>query len=224
MSSKTIGWTIPVVGATIAVLIAAGVTTWLIPRGDYGQTEDGFAPVHRTALRTADAQSAQAIEDFFYYSCPHCRSFEPSLEAWAKNAGAQDGRNALTRIPVTGGRPELKREAALFYALESMGAIPRVQEDVFQTVARSPDFPASDAEIVSWAAKEGLSPAVLLAAFHSPDMETRIAGGDAAFRALDLSAVPALAVHDRWIVTPATAGGMESMTHVLDKALRAAPR
>lgn len=224
MNSRRIGWTLPVIGATLAVFVATGLSTWLQPRADYRRTDQGFALAHASLPSQSRANAANEVVTFFYPACPHCRDFEPSLEAWAARGSAQGDGRTLKRIPVTGGRADLKREAALIYALESLGAIPRLEEAVFEAVARTPDFPASDAQIASWAAQEGLSPAALLAAYHEPDMDARIAAGDNAFRALGLTAVPAVAVHDRWIVTPDTADGVAGMIRGVENALRTTQR
>lgn len=190
------------------------------PNGDYKRTDTGYDLAQtRSVLATATASERNVVVDYFYYGCPHCRAFEPMLEVWAKQLGPTV---ILKRVPVTGGRPELAREAALFNALDSLGAIPRLQEAAFQAVARKADFPASDHDLAEWAREEGIEAQRLVDAYHAPDMLERIDAGDKAFRAMDLSAVPAIAVRGRWIVTPATAGSIEGMVGAMTGALGAA--
>ena len=50
-------------------------------------------------------------------------------------------------------------------------------------------------------------------------MQTRIDASDKAFRVIDLSAVPVIAVHGRWIVTTATAGSIEGIPGAMTAAL-----
>ena len=52
----------------------------------------------------------------------------------------------------------------------------------------------------------------LVVACHAPDMQTRIDASDKALRAIDLSAVPPIAVHGREVVTAAATGSIEGST------------
>ncbi|MBB5547773.1 DsbA family protein [Paraburkholderia fungorum] len=222
MSQWTKGWKAPVISATVGALIAAGVSAWIHPHDDYKRTDVGYELAQTPSiLPDAAAAERDVVTDYFYYGCPHCRAFEPMLEAWARQHGPSV---TLKRVPVTGDRAELTREADLFYALDSIGAIPRLQEAAFQIVARNADFPASDHDLAEWATEEGIEPQRLVEAYHAPDMQARIDAGDKAFRAKDLAAVPAIAVHGRWIVTAATAGSIENMPGAMTGALSAAQR
>ncbi|MGF6603279.1 thiol:disulfide interchange protein DsbA [Paraburkholderia sp. GAS448] len=219
MSQWTKDWKAPVISAAIGALIAAGIAVWTLPHDDYKRTNTGYETAQtRSILPAAAAAERDVVIDYFYYGCPNCRAFEPMLEAWAKQQGPAI---TLKRVPVTGGRPELTREAALFYALDSVGAIPLLQEAAFQTIARKADFPASDHDLAEWATEAGIDPRRLVDAYHAPDMHERIDAGDKSFRARDLSAVPAIAVRGRWIVTAATAGSIEGMPGAMTGALSA---
>jgi thiol:disulfide interchange protein DsbA len=217
LSQWTKGWKAPIISAAAGALIAAGIAVWTLPHDDYKRTNTGYEPAQTRSILPA-AAGRHVVVDYFYYGCTHCRAFEPMLEAWAKQQGPAI---TLKHVPVTGGRPELIREAALFYALDSVGAIPLLQEAAFQTIARTADFPASDNDLAEWAREAGIDPQRLVDAYHAPDMHERIDAGDKSFRARDLSAVPAIAVRGRWIVTAATAGSIEGMPGAMTGALSA---
>lgn len=221
LSTWTKGWKVPAISATVGALAAAGAFAWMQPRDDYPRTEVGYATARpQSSSPSPEATAEQRIVvDYFYYGCPHCRGFEPMLEAWANRhvPGV-----TLKRVPVTGGRPELIRQAALFYALDNLGEIPSKNESVFQTVANKADFPVSDSDLAEWAGKQNIDPERLLAAYHAPGMRAQIDAGDQAFLALGLSAVPAIGVRGRWVVTPATAGSIEGMPGAMTAALSAA--
>ncbi len=223
MRKWTKTWKVPALYATVGAVVAAGAVAWMQPRDDYPRTETGYVIARpQSGSPSSEATADQRIVvDYFYYGCPHCRAFEPMLQAWAKQhvPGV-----TLKRVPVTGGRPELIRQAALFYALDTLGEIPTKNESVFQTVANKADFPVSDRDLAEWAGKEKLDPDRLLSAFHAPGMRARIDAGDQAFLALGLSAVPAIGVRGRWVVTPATAGSIEGMPGAITAAVSAAER
>src|SRR5690606_26415710 len=56
------------------------------------------------------------VLEFFWYSCPHCNTFEPTFEAW-KKAAPQD--LAIRRVPVAFNASFVPQQK-LYYALEGM--------------------------------------------------------------------------------------------------------
>lgn len=221
MTTWTKGWKVPAISATVAALVAAGVFAWMQPPDDYQRTETGYATARLQPSSPSSEATAEknAVIDFFFYGCPHCRAFDPMLEAWAKR---HEPGATIKRVPVTGGRPALILQAALFYALEALGEIPSKHDSVFETVAHKSDFPVSDSDLAEWARKEHIDPERLLAAYHAPGIRARIDAGDQAFHAVELTTVPAISVRGRWIVTPATAGSMEGMLGAMTAALSVA--
>jgi thiol:disulfide interchange protein DsbA len=59
------------------------------------------------------------VVEFFWYSCPHCNAFEPSLEAWVKSAA--EGRVLPPRPGAF--RDDFVPQQRLYYALEAMGKL-----------------------------------------------------------------------------------------------------
>ncbi|UIF89434.1 hypothetical protein [Cupriavidus sp. UYPR2.512] len=219
MSKWFKNWKVQAISATVGALVTAAAIAWMQPSDDYERTETGYA----TARLQSSSPSLEAIAgqkvvvDYFFYQCPHCRSFDPMLQAWAK--GQAEGV-AVKRVPVTGGRPVLIRQAALFYALDTLGEIPARNGAVFEAVANNADFPVSDTDLVKWAGKERIDPQRLLAAYHAPGIRARIEAGDQAFHDMALTTVPAISVRGRWIVTPATAGSIEAMAEAMTAAVK----
>ena len=57
------------------------------------------------------------VAEFFWYGCPHCYAFDPTIEAWSKKrAGDVD----FVRVPSTLGRKEGVMHAKAFYAAEAL--------------------------------------------------------------------------------------------------------
>lgn len=223
MSKWTKSWKLPAASAAVGALVTAAVVALVQPPDDYQRTGTGYAtarPGSSSPSLEANAEH-KVVADFFFYGCPHCRAFEPMLEAWAKEH--RDGV-AIKRVPVTGGRPVLIRQAALFYALDTLDEIPAKDGAVFQAVASNAEFPVSDSDLIEWARNENIDPGRLLAAYHAPGIRARIEAGDQAFHEMALSTVPAVSVRGRWVVTPATAGSIEEMVGAMTAAVRAAAR
>ncbi|WP_241302307.1 hypothetical protein [Burkholderia stabilis] len=220
VSQWTKGWKVPVISAAVGALVAAGVAVWSHPQDSYGRTETGYDVARATNISKPILTDVRrgAVAEYFYFGCNYCRSFEPLLETWQ----ASEGRaTQLNRVPVTGGRADLTKQATLFYALDSVGAVPRVQEAAFEVIARRADFPSSDRELATWAATLGIDPQRLIAEYHAPGMQARIDAGDRAFRAMGFATVPSVAINGRFVVTSSTSGGIEKMPEAMTRALSA---
>ncbi|VWC81387.1 Thiol:disulfide interchange protein DsbA [Burkholderia lata] len=220
MSQWTKGWKVPVVSAAVGALVAAGVAVWSHPQDSYGRTDTGYDIARATKISKPMITDAHrgAVSEYFYLGCEYCRSFEPLLEAWQTS----EGRGAqINRVPVTGGRADLTKQATLFYALDSVGAVPRAQEAAFEVIARQPDFPSSDRELETWAATLGIDPQRLIAEYHAPGMQARIDAGDRAFRAMGFATVPSVTINGRFVVTSSTSGGVANMPGAMTRALLA---
>src|SRR5215213_4650275 len=77
----------------------------------------------------APAGKVEVLE-FFSYACPHCSSFEPTLEAWEKQMPAEA---SLRRVPV----PFLMNADNFmhtYYALETIGAVQAMQLKIFRAI------------------------------------------------------------------------------------------
>lgn len=58
------------------------------------------------------------VIEFFWYTCPHCRSIEPTVAAWAKKLPKDVN---FRRIHVIWpGRPDIEAHAKIFVALQAM--------------------------------------------------------------------------------------------------------
>ena len=68
--------------------------------------------------------------EFFWYGCPHCNAFEPTLDAWAKKLPADV---AFRRMPVAFSAPH-ERTRSLYYALEAMGLVEALHRKVFAAI------------------------------------------------------------------------------------------
>ena len=85
-----------------ASLLGAGLGPLALTLPAAAQAQGGpVEGTHYVRLSTpvptvAEAGKIEVIE-FFWYGCPHCNAFEPSLEAWVKKLPADV---AFRRVPV----------------------------------------------------------------------------------------------------------------------------
>ena len=111
---------------------------------DYQKLERPLAP-------DAGAGKIEVIE-FFWYSCPHCNSFEPTFANWVKTAPKD---LVIRRIPVAF-NDSFAPQQRLFFALEALNLLESLHPKVFTAVHVEKQALNTDASIQAWVEKQGV--------------------------------------------------------------------
>jgi thiol:disulfide interchange protein DsbA len=152
------------------------------------------------------------VVEFFSYNCPHCNDFEPALEAWAKAAPKEV---AFRRIPVPFVGNDVEAKQRLYYALEAMGKVDEFQPKVFNAIHKQRQNVNGDANIIAWAAANGLDGAKFKEVFTSFGVASKAKRASQMTDAYKVAGVPAMAVAGRWYVDGETAGNMTNVLQVV---------
>jgi thiol:disulfide interchange protein DsbA len=160
----------------------------------------------------APAGKVEVVE-FFSYNCPHCNDFEPSLEAWVKSAPKEV---AFRRIPVPFVGNDVEAKQRLYYTLEAMGKIDEYQPKVFNAIHAQRQNVNGDANIIAWAAANGLDAAKFKELFTSFGVASKAKRASQMTDAYQVAGVPAMAVAGRWYVDGETAGSMTKVLQVVN--------
>ena len=151
--------------------------------------------------------------EFFWYGCPHCNAFEPTLDAWQKKLPDDV---AFKRVPVAFSEEPFVAHQRIFYALESMGLVDKMHRKVFYAIHNERMRLAKPDEIATFMGKNGVDPAKFLEAYNSFSVQTKAAQARQLAQAYKIDAVPAMGVQGRYYVTGTMAGGNEKMPAVVD--------
>lgn len=156
------------------------------------------------------------VVEFFAYTCPHCFELEPELNAWARKLPKNV---VLKRQPVVfsdGWEPM----ARAYFALEALGALPRLHGDVFNALHLE-GLPLNESEaFFDWAAKHGLDRAKLKAAYNSFATSAKIAQAKRMQSAYKINGVPALAVNGKYVTSGGLTGSNERSLEVVRELIR----
>ncbi len=153
------------------------------------------------------------VIEFFWYGCPHCNAFEPSLDAWQKNLPADV---AFRRVPVAF-RPEpFVAHQKIFYALEAMDLVGTMHRKVFYAIHHDRRRLDKPDDISAFMAKNGVDPVKFMANFNS--FSTAAKARQAAQLAADykIDGVPAIGVQGRYYTSAALANGAENSLAIAD--------
>lgn len=158
------------------------------------------------------AQGKIEVVEFFWYSCPHCNAFEPTLNTWAK---ALPKDVVLRRVPVAF-RDDFVPQQRLYYALEALGLLAKLHAQVFAAIHVDKKKLASAAEIADWAAKQGVDRAKFTEQYNSFSASTKATRGTQLQNAYKVEGVPALGVAGRFYIDSTLAQSMERALKVAD--------
>ena len=150
---------------------------------------------------TKDPTQVEVLE-FFAYSCSHCNSFEPELEAWLKKLP----RDVLfRRIPVAF-REDVVIHQQLYFALEALGLVEQLHGKVFHAIHAERQRLATAADIAAFAAKNGADGKRLVETMSSFGVAGKVRQATALAAGYKIDGTPSLGVDGRWLTSGSLAG------------------
>ena len=199
-------------GAASAVGAGLGLTA-AGPAVAQGAPEEGKHYVRLQTAAPVSLSGAKKIEvvEFFWYGCPHCFSFEPTIEAWSKRLAADVQFRQMPFAFI--GPVEHQR---LFYALEEIGQREALQKRIFNAIHVENRRINTEADILAFVTANGVDGAKFTEAWKSFGVNTKINRGKQLSNAYKIDGVPALGIHGRFYTAPSLAGGADRAVAVAD--------
>jgi protein dithiol oxidoreductase (disulfide-forming) len=153
------------------------------------------------------------VIEFFWYGCPHCKDFEPSLEAWVKKLPAEV---QFRRVPVAFRDEPFGAHQRIYYALEAMDQVEALHRKVFYAIHNDRQRLDKPADIAAFMAKNGLDSAKFLDAYNSFGVQTKAKQAKQLSESYRIDGVPALGIHGRYYTSGTLAGSPERALAVTD--------
>jgi thiol:disulfide interchange protein DsbA len=158
------------------------------------------------------------VVEFFGYWCPHCNSFEPSIEAWSHKLPADV---SFRRVPVAFSAPQ-EPYAKVFYALEAMGQLEAMHRKVFAAIHIQHQRLEKDSEITALMTANGIDGAKFMDAFKGFTVASKFKQARQLAEAYRIDGVPTLGIHGRYFTSPSLAGGADQALRVTDHLIQRA--
>jgi thiol:disulfide interchange protein DsbA len=159
----------------------------------------------------APAGKVEVVE-FFWYSCPHCNAFEPTLDAWVKRVPKDV---AVRRVPVAF-RDDFVPQQRLFYALEAMGLVDKLHAKVFAAI-HVEKLPLNKGELIAdWIAKQGVDKDKFMEQYNSFTVSTKASKAAQLQNTYRVEGVPALGVAGRFYTDGTLSKNMERGLQIVD--------
>ncbi len=152
------------------------------------------------------------VVEFFWYGCPHCYAFEPTLETWVKKLPADV---SFRQVPVGFMAPHQFHQK-LFYALEETGQFAALHRKVFNAIHQQNKRMSSESEIIALANANGADGAKLAEAMKSFSVSTKANRAKQLADAYKIDGVPAIGINGRFYTSATLAGSHERAVAVAD--------
>jgi protein dithiol oxidoreductase (disulfide-forming) len=207
-----------------AGLLGAGLATAALSAAAPARAQGGpvegthYVRLSQPVPTIAEAGKIEVIE-FFWYGCPHCNAFEPTLEAWVKKLPADV---MFRRVPVAFREEPFVAHQRIYYALEAMGQVDTMHRKVFYAIHNDRQHLDKPAEISAFMAKNGIDGAKFLDAYNSFGVQTKVRQAKLLAEAYKIDGVPALGIQGRYFTSGTLAGGTDKALEVTNFLLQRA--
>jgi len=160
-------------------------------------------------VKTMSGDKVEVLE-FFWYGCPHCFKFEPSLSAWVNKLPSTVN---FMRIPAPL-NPKWMVHTKVFYALEIMGKGELYHSAIFNAMHVDKQRLYTPDKLIDFLVSKGVDKKLLSNTMNSFAVEMRARKASQLSRDYQLHGVPMLAVNGKYLITGEKAGSYKNMLDI----------
>ncbi len=198
-------------------IIGAGLLVFLIAFASLLKAEEpsklGYEAVSPPQA-TANPAKIEVIE-FFWYGCPHCFSFEPTIKAWLKT---KPENVEFIRIPAVFNE-QWGRHAKAYFTAEALGVLDKVHGPLFDGVQAKKELETED-QLAKFFAEHGVKEAEFRETYNSFMVDTKVRQAPEISAKYGIDGVPAIIVNGKYRTTGTLAGTQEKMIDVVNELIK----
>ena len=163
---------------------------------------------------TRDVNKVEVIE-FFWYGCPHCFDFEPTLAKWVKNLpkNVEFIRQPAVFSDLWG------KHAKAYYTAEALGVVDKVHQDFFEAIQIKKENLETEAQLAKFFAAHGVNEVDFKAAYGSFLVDTKVRQAAQLAAKYGISGVPAIVINGKYKTSGPVAGSHEKMIEVMNRLI-----
>jgi len=155
------------------------------------------------------------VVELFWYGCPHCYAFEPTINPWVEKLPADVN---FVRIPAMFGGP-WDAHGQLFITLEMMNVEHKVHAAVFEAIQKGGKRLTDKNDMADFIATQGVDKAEFLKTFDSFAVKGKIAQYKELAKKYEVTGVPTMIVNGKYRFDLGSAGGAEQTLQVADQLI-----
>ncbi len=134
------------------------------------------------------------VAEVFWYGCPHCYRFDPTVEAW--RAKKPEYVN-FVRIPAVW-NPLLQFHARAFYTAEALGKGAEMQSEFFREIHERGNALDTEEKLQEFFGRFGVDAAAFKTAFDSFAVHAKLQRADELNRRYRVGGVPSLIINGKY--------------------------
>ncbi len=158
------------------------------------------------------------VIDFFWYGCPYCNELQPALDDWIRSKPADV---VVRRVPVIL-RETWAPHARVYYTLELLGEVERLHGQVYRSYHVEELHMSKPDVMEKWAVQHGIDRRRWVDAYHSPEVDARIARAAQATKRYDIQGTPSIVVDGRYLTSSSMTPSVRGVVAVVDDLVRLA--
>ena len=165
-------------------------------------------------LNTSDQENVEVVE-FFWFGCPHCYAFEPSIDEWAANVP----ENAIFLREAPPLNPSWEAHSQAFYASQILGISDKFVPAMFNAIHKEKKRMRKPSDIAELAATFGVEKKAFTDAMKSFGVQTRMNRAMQLARGAGITGVPSLTVNGKYRISSGSAGSHEGMIAAINNTV-----
>ena len=164
------------------------------------------------------AEGKVEVIEFFWYGCPHCYELHPHLKRWLQ----QKPQDVQFRYVPAVARDSWVPGAKIFYALEALGELNRLNDQVYDAIHLDQIDLNNEQVLLDWVAKRGIDRQKFIDAYNSFAVQAKVAQARRMTRDYQIRGVPTLVVDGKYLTSGTYAGSVQGAVAVMDQLVKKA--
>jgi len=152
------------------------------------------------------------VLEVFWYGCPHCYDFEPTLARWQAR---QPEDVAFRRLPAVF-RPSWYLHAKAYYTAEALGVLDKIHALFFKALHVDKKTLDDEASLADFFAGFGVDKNEFSQVFNSFTVEGKVEQAKQAIQRFGIDGVPAVVVNGKYLTSASMAGSYDAVLTVVD--------
>lgn len=163
---------------------------------------------------TQNPDKVEVIE-FFWYGCPHCYSFEPTLAKWLKNKpeNVEFVRQPAAFSDLWGDH------AKAYFTAEALGVLDKVHDDFFDAIQNKKQALRTEDQLAKFFVEHGVDENQFRNTYTSFLVDAKLRQAKAMAPRYGVTGVPAIIVNGKYKITGRLAGSKENMINVMNQLI-----
>lgn len=187
------------------VAVVLSLSAFACSAADNPKFEEGKQYKKVNDVQAPADKSRVEVAEFFWYGCPHCYAFDPSLRAWEKTKPADVD---FVRYPNSLGHPQGLLHSRAFYTEKALGVFDVMHTALFDAIHKDNDPLTSEAQIAAlFKNKAGIDADKFAGTFDGFVVDAEVRNAEALSRRYGVFSVPTLVVGGKYMTGPAMTGG-----------------